>query len=107
MEESHDKDDDNEKQLGEFITWHSIESQFDGPIALLPCSLIPVPLSLQLGTGGWKPFFGLCEKSGVVGKSDVGGHVITTCGLLICQAQLFVAKAHYNIWTLAFAPGES
>jgi hypothetical protein len=41
----------------EFITWHSIESQFDGPTALLQWSSIPVPLSLQLGAGGWKPDF--------------------------------------------------
>jgi hypothetical protein len=34
-------------------------------------------------------------------------HVITMCGLPICLAQLFVAKAHSKIWTLAIAQGRS
>jgi hypothetical protein len=34
-------------------------------------------------------------------------YVITTCGLPICLAQLFVAKAHYGILTRAIAQGGS
>jgi hypothetical protein len=44
------------------------------------------------------------ESSGRMMWED---HVIMTCVLPICQAQLFVAKAHYNIWTLEIAPGGS
>jgi hypothetical protein len=32
---------------------------------------------------------------------------ITTCGLQIYLAPLFVLKAHYNVWTLAIAQGQS
>jgi hypothetical protein len=92
----------------EFITWHSIEPQFDGPTALLPWLSILVPLSLQLGACGWKSdFWNLPEVRGLSGSMIWEYRAITTCDLLTCLAQLSVAKAHCKIWTIAIAQGGS
>jgi hypothetical protein len=57
----------------EFIARDSIQSRFDGPTAMLPWSSIRFLSRCNWELSDGNQIFGICEKSGVVGKPDVGG----------------------------------
>jgi hypothetical protein len=91
----------------EFIMRPSIKSRFDGPngpaSVVLECGCFVAAIgSLRMETI-FLEFARTPELSGSMMWED---QVITTCGLPISQAQLFVAKAHYNRWILATTQGE-